>query len=47
MIIHIIQIVHGTGGHLTQSAMNYMLYDTQPTKTISIRTQLNALYAHF
>jgi hypothetical protein len=30
--------------HLAQSAMNYLLYYTQPTKTTSIRTQLGALY---
>ena len=54
----IMQIVHGTEGHigqsmdrsinchLAQSAMNYLLYYTQPTKTTSIRTQLDALYGH-
>ena len=30
--------------HLAQSAMNYLLYYTQPSKTTSIRTQLGALY---
>jgi hypothetical protein len=43
MIIYIIQIVHGTDGHLTQ---NYLLYYTPPTNATSIRTQLDALYGH-
>ena len=30
-------------GHLTQSAMNYLLYYTQVTEATSIRTQLDAL----
>jgi hypothetical protein len=30
--------------HMALSAMNYLLYYTQPTKTTSIRTQLDALY---
>jgi len=29
-----------------QSAMNYLLYYTQPNKTSSIRTQLDPLYVH-
>ena len=39
--------------HLSQSAMNYLLYYAQPTKTTSIRRttsirkQLDALYGHF
>jgi len=33
--------------HLAQSAMDYLFNYTQPTKTISIRTQLEALYGHF
>ena len=37
------QIVDDTEGHFTQSAMIYLLYCTQPTKTTSIRTQLDAL----
>jgi hypothetical protein len=42
---NIIQIVSGTEGHLSQSAMIDLLYYTQP-KTTSIRTQLDALYGH-
>ena len=30
--------------HVAQSDINYLLYYTQPTKTTSIRTQLDALY---
>jgi len=41
-----IQIVHGTEGHVAHSVMNYLLYYTEPTKTTSIRTQLDALYGH-
>jgi hypothetical protein len=33
--------------HLVKSAMNYLLYYTQLTKTTPIRTQLDALYGHF
>ena len=33
--------------HLAQSAMNYLLYYTQLTKTTSILTQLDALYGQF
>ena len=41
---YIIQIVHGIEGHLAQSSMNYLLYNTQPTNTTSIRTQLDDFY---
>jgi hypothetical protein len=46
-LLYIIQIVHCTEDHLTQSAMNYLLYYTQLTKTTSILTQLDALYGQF
>jgi hypothetical protein len=31
---------------LAQRAMNYLVYYAQPSKTTSIRTQLDALYVH-
>jgi hypothetical protein len=32
--------------NLLSNAMNYLLYYKQPTKTTSIKTQLDALYGH-